>query len=282
MSELCCDLHTHSHFSDGTLSPSEIIDEAIRIGLRSVALTDHNTTAGLSEFCEAARGKNINAIPGAEFSTTFGERELHIVALCIKPEHYSDIEVLVRELRVRKDAANRRLIEKLQALGIDITYEAVAADAKGQLNRAHIAAYMYKNGYAESILDAFERYLNPKLKIYEPPLMLDVFETIKFIRKIGAVPVLAHPFYSLETEENIERFVAMAKPTGLIGIETMYTTHTPAMTEYLRALAKRYSLTESGGSDFHGEKRANVALGVGRGELRVPNDAAIALCNQKR
>ncbi len=272
-----CDLHTHSYFSDGTLSPSEIIDEAERIGLGSVALTDHNTTAGLTEFTEAARGRNILAIPGVEFSTDFGERELHIVALFVKPEHHEEIERLVTELRRRKEAANRRLIDKLRALGMDITYEEASVGARGQLNRAHIAYDMYKKGYAESIADAFARYLDPRLGIYEPPLKLDVFETIKFIRKIGAVPVLAHPFYSLSTAERIERFLSMAAPTGLIGIESMYSTHDGKMTECLRALAKKYSLIESGGSDFHGEKRPSVALGSGLGELRVPNAAALAL-----
>ncbi|MBQ7387070.1 MAG: PHP domain-containing protein [Clostridia bacterium] len=277
MSAPLCDLHTHSHYSDGTYSPTEIIEEARRIGLSAVALTDHNTTAGLYEFARAAEGTNIEAICGVELSTDFGERELHIVALYLSPEHYSEVEELVAAMRRRKEAANRTLIEKLRARGIDITYEDASRGARGQLNRAHIAYEMYRKGYAESVADAFARYLDPALKIYEPPLKLDVFETIKFIRKIGAVPVLAHPFYSLGTVENIERFLSMAAPTGLIGIESMYSTHDETMTEAVRALARKYSLIESGGSDFHGEKRPSVSLGTGLGNLRIPASAARAL-----
>ena len=265
-----CDLHTHSYYSDGTCSPREIIDRALEAGLSAVALTDHNTTAGLSEFSEYAADKGIEAIAGVELSTDFGERELHIVGLYVKPEYYAEINELTAAMQRRKEAANRALIDKLCALGMDISYERASVGARGQLNRAHIAHEMCRMGYVDSISDAFRRYLDPKLGIYEPPVKLDVFETIKYLRKIGAVPVLAHPFYSLESVENIERFLSMAVPTGLVGIESRYSTHTPQMSENIAAFAKKYSITESGGSDFHGEKRPGVYLGRGYGDLLVP------------
>lgn len=272
-----CDLHTHSYYSDGTVSPSAIIDEAIKNGICAVALTDHNTTAGLAEFSEYAAGRDVEAICGVELSTDFGERELHIVGLYIKPKYYDEINELTAAMQRRKEAANRLLIDKLCARGIKITYEEASLGARGQLNRAHIAHEMYRKGYAESIADAFRRYLDPKLGIYEPPVKLDAFETIKYLRKIGAVPVLAHPFYSLENEENIERFLSMAAPTGLVGVESRYSTHTEEMTRKISDLARKYSLIEGGGSDFHGEKRPGVELGLGYGDLRVPLESALAL-----
>jgi predicted metal-dependent phosphoesterase TrpH len=272
-----CDLHTHSYYSDGTFSPREIIDEAIKNGIGAVALTDHNTTAGLAEFSEYAKDFDIEAICGVELSTDFGERELHIVGLYVSPDYYAEINELTAAMQRRKEAANRRLIDKLCALGMNISYERASLGARGQLNRAHIAHEMYRQGYVSSIADAFARYLDPKLGIYEPPVKLDVFETIKYLRKIGAVPVLAHPFYSLENEENVERFLSMAAPTGLVGIESRYSTHTEKMCETISALAKKYSVIESGGSDFHGEKRPGVALGLGYGDLRVPIEFATRL-----
>ena len=272
-----CDLHAHSYYSDGTYSPSEIIDEAIRAGLSAVALTDHNTTAGLAEFSQYAAGKGVEAVCGVEFSTDFGERELHIVGLYIKPEYYDDINAMTAAMQERKEESNRILIDKLRAIGIDITYEEASRGARGQMNRAHIAHAMCTKGYVDSIKDAFSLYLDPKLGIYEPPLRLDVFETIRFLRKIDAVPVLAHPFYSLESVENIESFLSLAAPAGLVGIETRYTTHTESMTAELQALARKYSLIESGGSDFHGEKRPGVMLGRGYGELFVPLSSALEL-----
>ena len=243
---------------------------AIERGISAIALTDHNTTAGLYEFMRAAEGKPIEAICGVEFSTDFGERELHIVALYVDPTHFGEIEALVTEMKKRKDNAYRVLIERLTALGMDISYESASEGARGLLSRAHIAYELYKKGYADSVSDAFERYLDPKNGIYLPPRKLDVFETIKFIRKIGAVPVLAHPYTSLKCVESIESFLALAKDSGLVAIETEYTTHDLKMTGVLRSLAEKYSLLESGGSDFHGTKKPNVSLGTGYGALRVP------------
>ena len=265
-----CDLHTHSYYSDGTYSPSMIIDEAISLGLSAVALTDHNTTAGLAEFKEAAQDSDVRAICGVEFSTDFEGRELHVIGLYIDECFYPEIEEKMIQIHRQKDAANRRLVEKLGEMGFDITFEEVEATATGHPNRAHIADVMWKKGYVPSIKEAFARYLDPKLGIYVLPPRPCAIETVKYIKSIGAVPVLAHPYLSFEDEDQLERFLTEAIPEGLAAIEAYYSGYDEATTERALATVRKFNILPSGGSDFHGEKRPGVYLGVGRDNLAIP------------
>lgn len=269
-----CDLHTHSYYSDGTVSPEFIVKEAARIGLCAVALTDHNTTAGLCEFSAAAQEEGIEGICGVEFSTDYADRELHILGLFIKPQYYPDINLRLEAMHARKDESNRNLIADLQGLGMNISYDEVINTTHGHINRAHIASFLYERGYASSVKDAFSRYLNPSVGIYKPPKRLDVFETIEYIESIGAVSVLAHPALSFGSMDQIETFIKEAKPHGLSAMETRYSTYSESETSALIALCEKYSLLESGGSDYHAEKKPDISIGCGRGELFVPGEFA--------
>jgi predicted metal-dependent phosphoesterase TrpH len=275
MSSLC-DLHTHTHFSDGTYSPAELIAEAERVGLSAIALCDHNTVRGLDEFLAAAQGRNIEAVPGIEFSTDYltpegRVLELHMLALFVRPEHHETINALVAQMAENKQKSNRALIKELQRHGYDITYDEVCAEANGNVNRAHVAAVMTRKGYTSSIQEAFAMLLNPENGLYHPPARLPVFETIQFIRSIGAVPVLAHPFLPFkENEAGLRAFLDQAIPCGLVGMETLYSTYDEKTTALSRAIAHEYGLCESGGSDFHGGRKPDIALGTGRGNLAIP------------
>ena len=270
------DLHTHTHFSDGTYSPAELIDEAERVGLSAIALCDHNTVRGLDEFLAAAQGRNIEAVPGIEFSTDYvlpeGKTiELHLLALFIRSEHHEAINALVAQMAENKQKSNRALIKELQRHGYDITYDEVCAEANGNVNRAHVAAVMTRKGYTPTIQEAFAMLLNPENGLYQPPARLPVFETIKFIRSIGAVPVLAHPFLPFkDNEAGLRAFLDQAIPCGLVGMETLYSTYDEKTTALSRAIAHEYGLCESGGSDFHGERKPDIALGTGKGNLAIP------------
>ena len=270
------DLHTHTHFSDGTYSPAELIDEAERVGLSAIALCDHNTVRGLDEFLAAAQGRNIEAVPGIEFSTDYvlpesKTIELHLLALFIRSEHHEAINALVAQMAENKQKSNRALIKELQHHGYDITYDEVCAEANGNVNRAHVAAVMTRKGYTPTIQEAFAMLLNPENGLYQPPARLPVFETIKFIRSIGAVPVLAHPFLPFkDNEAGLRAFLDQAIPCGLVGMETLYSTYDEKTTALSRAIAHEYGLCESGGRDFHGERKPDIALGTGRGNLTIP------------
>ena len=268
------DLHTHTHFSDGTYSPAELIAEAERVGLSAIALCDHNTVRGLDEFLAAAQGRSVEAIPAVEFSTDYltdgGKiKELHIVALFVRPEYYDDITAMVAPIAENKKKSNHALIAALQAHGYDITYDEVCAKGRGNINRAHVAGVLTEKGYTASIQEAFQTVLAPERGFYVEPKRLPVLDTIRHIRSIGAVPVLAHPFLKLD-EAQLRAFLDKAIPCGLVGMETLYSTYDEKTTALSRTIAAEYGLCESGGSDFHGGRKPDIALGTGRGNLAIP------------
>ena len=265
-----CDLHTHSVFSDGTWTPAQLVDQAQKIGLSAIALTDHNTVDGLQEFMNASRGKDLEAIPGVEFSTEYLGLDIHVLALYVLPDAFSKVTALMEDGRVRKDESNRDLIRELKKIGFDIDYEALAAATPGgQINRAHIAARMVQNGWVEDMQQAFHEYLEPGCGLYHPPKRPGIFEMISFIRSIGAVPVLAHPFLKLD-EERLRALLKPAKEAGLQGMETVYVSFDEKTTELAKTMASQFGLLMSGGSDFHGDNKPGIHIGVGRGNLKVP------------
>lgn len=266
-----CDLHTHSVFSDGTLTPTQLVELAEEIGLGAVALTDHNTVLGLPEFLAAAEGKSVKAIPGVEFSVDYLDRELHIVALYIQPEHYNAAMEVAQRLNENKRKSNLDLITNLNKAGYDISYEKIKASMPaGEPNRALIAAELTRLGYTSSNQDAFDRLLSPKHGFYHPPKRIDAFELIRFVRELGAVPVWAHPFLHLKEEAQVRAFLPQAVEAGLMGIEVRYSLHTPEQTALAASLAEEYGLLPSGGSDFHGANKPAISLGSGTGSLEVP------------
>ena len=270
MSDKFCDLHTHSHYSDGTDSPKQIIERAEEIGLNSVALTDHNCVDGLDEFISAAEGRDIEAIPGIEISVDYSDRELHIVALYVSPEHFDEVRALTRRPQEDKERSNIELVSALGKVGIEIDYEKMKAETPdGRINRAHFAAEIVKLGFAESRNEAFAKYLDPSLGLYRPPRRLEAFETIEFIKSIGAVSILAHPFLQMNRGE-LRSFLAEAKKHGLDGIETHYSEFSPVQTEWAIEAAEEFGLLQSGGSDYHGGNKPNISLGNGVGFLKVP------------
>ena len=266
------DLHTHSCFSDGTDTPSELIDKAIERGLCAIALTDHNTTGGLVEFMSYAEGKNIYAVPGIEISSDLGDKELHIVGLFLEPQHFSKIEDVMREMNRRKTESNINLINNLKADGYDIDYESISARTSGEaFNRAHVAAHLVEKGYFEKRQDAFKTVLAKNGKYYTPPKRITAIEAIRLLRSCDAVPILAHPYLSLDEYELLE-FLPEAKKAGLVGMETIYSTYDRETEIVAAKMAARFSLFESGGSDYHGSNKADIELGEGRGNLKIPKE----------
>lgn len=264
-----CDLHTHSTFSDGTDTPTQLVELAEQKGLSAIALTDHNTIAGLGEFLKAAEGKNVQAIAGTELSTDYKGVELHVLALFLKPEHFSAITDLMEGYRIRKDLSNIDLVDKLNAAGYHIDYAAIKASTpEGQVNRALIAAELTRKGYTESITEAFKKLLSPKCGYYIPPERLSPFETIRFVKSLGAVAVLAHPFLNLE-EQDLREFLTEAVPCGLDGMEVYYSTYDEETTALAVKIADEFGILHSGGSDYHGDNKPHIQLGSGQGNLAV-------------
>ncbi len=267
--EKYCDLHTHSVFSDGTYTPSEIVDAAEEAGLSAVALTDHNTTLGLDEFLSASRGRGVFAIAGIELSTEWRGKELHIVSLFLPRESFRMVEDMLAERNEMKKDANRRLVAALRADGYQIDYDEIARHTEGYINRAHIARALMEMGYVSSIKEAFSTLLAEGRGYYVPPSLIDACDGIEFLKSAGSVTVLAHPFLNL-SESELEAFLPIAKERGLDAIETHYSLFSEEETAIATQKAYRYELYESGGSDFHGNNKPDIAIGRGRGEMRVP------------
>ena len=264
-----CDLHTHSTYSDGTFSPSQIVAEGLRKKLRAVALTDHNTVAGLPEFLKAAEGTGLKGIPGVEISTGYQNQEVHIVGLFLRQESYEELESFLSVINQRKEKSNRELVAALREAGYALNCEEIRERHQGNVNRAVIAAELIEKGYLTDRKEAFRGILSAKNGLYRPPERIPAFEAIRFLSSIHAVPVLAHPYLSL-TEEELRTFLPEAKSSGLAAMETHYSTFTPQMTEAAQSLASEFGLLESGGSDFHGGNKPDIQLGSGKGDLAVP------------
>lgn len=267
------DLHTHSTYSDGSLTPTELVALAEQAGLTALALCDHNTLAGIPEFLEAAKGSPVEAVPGMEFSTEYRPHgtgrltELHLLGLYIPPEHHAHITREMEEQARQKEESNRSLAEKLCQAGYLISYEEIRKKAIHP-NRAHFATALVKAGYAKTVAEAFDRFLVKERGFYLPPARPGILDTIERIRKMGGVPVLAHPLVSLSPSA-LADFLPDAVAAGLVGMETEYSTYTPEITALAKSFAKSFGLAESGGSDFHGAVKPDIRIGVGRGNLAV-------------
>jgi len=279
---MLCDLHTHSIFSDGTCTPEEIVNLAIDAGLSAVALTDHNTVSGLPRFLEAASEKNLDIALGTEFSTTYDGRELHMLCLFIKPDDFSRVSELAKIDKARKEQSNLALIDSLGKAGIHLDYNEVKAlNPNGEANRVHFATVMKQRGYVSSIDEAFQNLLSKKAGHYREPERLSVWEILDFIKSIGAVPVLAHPFLKL-SERELTHFLPKAIDAGLVGMECYYSENDAATTEASLRIAKEFHLLPSGGSDFHGSSKPDIRIGVGKGNLQIPYEWYSALREKAR
>lgn len=269
--EQYCDLHTHSVYSDGTYTPGQLLAEAQQRGLGAIALTDHNTVAGLPVFLEEAKNYSIEAVAGVEFSTEYQDKELHLLGLFLPPERFDEVSAMLEEGVRAKQTSNLELAAALEAAGYPVDYpQMVANSPNGQLNRAHFAAELTRRGFTPDIQAAFKTLLSSKNGLYHPPKRPDVCHTIAFIHSLGGVAVIAHPFLDLKEEAAVRSFLELAVPAGLDGMEVYHPRHSPQQRRQALALAQEFGIKCSGGSDFHGENKPDIRIGVGRGDLAVP------------
>lgn len=263
-----CDLHTHSTCSDGSDSPEELLDNAIKAGLSAVAITDHNNVEGIVRFQEAAKNKNIEAVGGCEFSTDYEGKELHLVGLFLKEEKLPIIRKFLEQLAIDKIQSNYDTIQRFKDAGYDVDVEEFKKTLTAVVpNRVHIANYLVSKGICVDRNDAFDHYLKDGGKFYRSPKKPDFIGTIDFIHSVGGVAVWAHPLFHVDEEQCLE-VLTLAKK--LDGVECYYTTYTDEQTKFMLEKAKEFNLIASGGSDYHGTNKVDVNLGTGHGNLVVP------------
>lgn len=264
------DLHSHSTASDGSLTPSELARAGKEAGLEALALTDHDTAAGLPEFMAAGARENLETIPGCELSVTTPRARMHILGLWL-PMKPGALTKALKELRQHRHQRNHIIIAKLAELGLEITYDEVVEIAgEGSVGRPHLAKALLNHGYVKSMEEAFDRYLGAKGKAYAPKKVLTAADAVALLKQEGATVIMAHPYQSgLSINELTEELIRL-KELGLDGLEAYYNDHTPSRTAALLELANRLNLAVSGGSDFHGEPKPDIKLGKGRGTLYIP------------
>lgn len=265
------DLHVHSDKSDGSMSPAALTAYAAEKGLRAFALTDHDTIDGLAEALNAAKQfPDLEVIPGIEFSTEYKGRDIHIVGLYIR---YDDPEFLkyltdFQDSRIRR---NEKMCNNLASAGIDISFEKLQAEFPDSvITRAHYARYLLGHGYVGSLKEAFDRYVGDHSKYFVPREKVTPVQAVELILRAGGIPILAHPVLYRMSDAALEELVAQLKDAGLIGMECVYSTYSPAEERDMKRLADKYGLIYSGGSDFHGKAKPGLDLATGYGKLFVP------------
>ncbi|GIU92575.1 MAG: phosphatase [Acidimicrobiia bacterium] len=280
---MAVDLHTHSTASDGSDTPTELVSKAARAGLTAIALTDHDTQEGVPEALAAAQKEGIELVPGVELSLDWPQGGMHLVVLWLPPGP-GPLQDRLAELRRGRDRRNIEIVERLNQLGLDITIEEVAARAgDGSVGRPHIAAVLVEKGYCADIADAFDRYLASGRPAYVHRPRLAPEEAISLARAGGAVPVLAHPHtLGLDAPGEMADLLERLTGAGLVGIECHYGAYDEGGRRGMVALAERFGLVPSGGSDYHGSYKPGVELGTGKVGLGVPDSVLADLAAARR
>lgn len=273
MQQQYVDLHCHSTASDGTLAPADVVRLAKNSGLTALALTDHDTIAGLPEAATAAKELGLDFLPGIEISCeVLKPATMHMLGYGVDSDS-QPLKELTSQLQAGRDDRNPRIIRKLNELNVAITMEEVEAEAGGDVvGRPHIAAVMLRKGYVSSIKQAFDKYLATGGLAYFDRDRPTPKRGIELIRQAGGLPVLAHPVQlRTENDAQLERTVKDLADLGLAGIEVIHSDHDDAWFEKCIRLAERFGLLRTGGSDFHGTNKKDIRLGEARGR-RIPRE----------
>lgn len=264
------DLHLHTTWSDGSLPPAEVLALAETAGVSALSITDHDTVDGIQEAQAIGAKMGIEVIPGVEISSRYEDSELHVLGYFLNWKDQTLLDKLAC-LRASRHNRNPRIVEKLNELGLAVTYEEVKALAgTDSVGRPHIARVLMGKGYVQSAKEAFDRYLAQGAAAYVPRELPDPVEAIRWIRAARGIPVLAHPTWVKLSNEGLARLCRTLKDAGLMGIEVFYSTHKPQQTSEYLDLARQLDLLVTGGSDFHGITKPDIEVGMGRGGLKVP------------
>ena len=270
------DLHLHSTASDGTFTPSQIIKQAQKQKLRAIAITDHDKVEGSKEALRLGIPPSIKFLTGVEISASppaaincFGS--FHILGYALRLDD-TELKTTLAVLQKARKNRNPGIIRRLNNLGFVFSLNDVTTEAgQGQLGRPHIAQFMVKKGFVDSIDEAFNKYLAQGKPAYQKKFRIDCQRAIDLINGAGGLPVLAHPYLlNLKREFDLEKLIIVLKDMGLKGIEVYYPEHPPQKTDYYIELAKKHDLLMTGGTDFHGSLTPNTQMGTGKGEFFVP------------
>jgi 3',5'-nucleoside bisphosphate phosphatase len=268
---MAVDLHAHSTASDGSETPSALVERAVDLGLRALALTDHDTLEGIEEARASADRVGLDLIPGTELSLEH-EGGMHLVVLWLEPGP-GPLQDRLAGLQLGRGGRNAAIVGLLEGLGMPISLEEVIEESGGgTVGRPHIAAVMMRKGYVESISEAFELWLGAGRPAYAARPRLSPEEAIGLARDSGGVPVLAHPHtLGINRSHEMAELLTRLRSAGLVGLEALCAAYQRHEREGYTDLAHRFGLIASGGSDYHGSYKPFLELGTGYGDLVVPD-----------
>ena len=255
------DLHIHTTASDGSLTPTQVVQLARKKGFSLIAVTDHDTMGGVAEALEAGKKYNVDVVPGVEISSGV-TLEVHMLGYGMSPDH-PVMKAMMEDMRAARVERMERIIENLQKMGVPITVEEVEAVAGGAIGRPHIAQVLIAHGLVPDVRTAFREYIGVGAKAYVERRKMTSEQGIANIRDAGGVPVLAHGGLLRISEVELNQWIDSMAKKGLMGLECYHNAHTPQMERLLRAAAERNGLLVTGGSDFHGASRPDVEMGTG-------------------
>lgn len=266
------DLHSHSTCSDGSETPARVVELAAEAGCSAVALTDHDGLDGLAAAASRASELGIGFVPGCEVSCAFQPGSMHMLCYFVQPGSGPFVAELAR-LRTDREQRNAQLMDRLAALGMPIDAEELAEEAGGGIvGRPHVAALLVRHGHAASIDDAFVRIIGKGAPAYVSKGRIEPATIIDLVARTGGVSVVAHPLsLGLEPDALASTLDALAE-AGLGGLECYYGRYDAETRTMLAGLARRRALVPTGGSDFHGSYKPDLAMGTGTGDLAVPDE----------
>lgn len=276
------DLHTHSTESDGTCTPSELIELASSKGIKTIALTDHDTCAGLKEAQDKADELGVHFIPGIELEIAFKPGEFHLLGLNIT-DWEDIINPALKEIMDRREKRNLKMVDLIKEAGIDLTYDEVIQEARGQvIGRPHFASLLVKKKYVKNTAKAFEKFLAVGRPFHIEKEALSLEEGIDLIKRAGGHPVIAHPLSLFVSWGKLPERLKLWKEMGVEGLEVWHSGAKPRKSKRLELLADELGFFKTGGSDFHGANRKDRPLGLGTGGKAVPIDPAVPFLSDDR
>lgn len=265
----CIDLHSHTEESDGSSTPAQLIAEAVRAGLKTLGITDHDTFAGYDRAVLLARDAGLELVCGIELSTKlYGSRSVHLLGYFLDGGPSPEFRESILDMQAARRDRNVRLTARLRELGFDITLEEVQARGRGMTARPHFAQVMLQKGYVSTLQQAFDEYLDESAIGYVYRREPSFAEGVRWIQEAGGIASLAHP---IRVPGDLSSLMPELCAAGLDAIEVYHSDHSPEQCELYLGLAARHGLMITGGSDFHGDTKPGIMLGTGRaGNLRIP------------
>lgn len=280
------DLHVHTNLSDGTDSPSATVQRAASRALKAIAITDHDTVAGVEEAIEQGHKSGVEVIAGVELSAVAGDKSIHILGYGLQVESPLLLKSL-EEIQAARNKRNRDIIDKLKEMGFEVSMDELQNRSReGQTGRPHLARLLHQKKVVRNSGEAFSRYLGKNGSAYVARKTLAAEEAIRIIKGAGGLAVLAHPLTMGLDDKDLALLIEELKNSGLAGLEVLYPNHNRDSQERLLELSKKFNLLITGGSDFHGKNKPNIRMGRVSGNQTIPykilNDLKIELDNSRR